>query len=233
MNNKPLLVFIPGTLCTSQVFKPMVENLEYDSVLIDYKYHDSLQAMSEEVFRLVGDKPIIPVGFSMGGMVAFELIRRVKEQIRGLILLDSNAHADLPGRQEGRERHLALAKKTNLTNLMQEVYLPVYFEKSECAESQIVLQMAETLGIDVFEAQLQVIAQRPASLDVLKEFAKPTLIIGGENDLPCPPLHQLMMADVAVNSECHIIPQCGHFAVLEQPQKIAKLINRWIEKYYE
>ena len=233
MNNKPLLVFIPGTLCTSQVFKPMVENLEYDSVLIDYKYHDSLQAMSEEVFRLVGDKPIIPVGFSMGGMVAFELIRRVKEQIRGLILLDSNAHADLPGRQEGRDRHLALAKKTNLTNLMQEVYLPVYFEKSECAESQIVLQMAETLGIDVFEAQLQVIAQRPASLDVLKEFAKPTLIIGGENDLPCPPLHQLMMADVAVNSECHIIPQCGHFAVLEQPQKIAKLINRWIEKYYE
>ena len=233
MNNKPLLVFIPGTLCTSQVFKPMVENLEYDSVLIDYKYHDSLQAMTEEVFRLVGDKPIIPVGFSMGGMVAFELIRRVKEQIRGLILLDSNAHADLPGRQEGRERHLALAKKTNLTNLMQEVYLPVYFEKSECAESQIVLQMAETLGIDVFEAQLQVIAQRPASLDVLKGFAKPTLIIGGENDLPCPPLHQLMMADVAVNSECHIIPQCGHFAVLEQPQKIAKLINRWIEKYYE
>jgi pimeloyl-ACP methyl ester carboxylesterase len=169
----------------------------------------------------------------MGGMVAFELIRRANEQISGLILLDSNAHADLPGRQEGRDRHLALAKKTNLTNLMQDVYLPVYFERSECAESQIVLQMAETLGIDVFEAQLKVIAQRPASLDVLEEFAKPTLIIGGENDLPCPPLHQLMMADVAVNSECHILPQCGHFAVLEQPQKIAKLINRWIEKYYE
>ena len=93
--------------------------------------------------------------------------------------------------------------------------------------------MAETLGLDVFEAQLKVIAQRPASLDLLEEFAKPTLIIGGENDLPCPPSHQLMMADVAVNSECHILPQCGHFAVLEQPQKIAKLINRWIEKYYE
>jgi pimeloyl-ACP methyl ester carboxylesterase len=233
MNNKPRLVFIPGTLCTSQMFQPIVENLTYDSVLIDYKYHDSLQAMSEEVLRMVGDKPFIPVGFSMGGMVAFELIRRVNKQISGLILLNSNAHADLPSRQKGRDRHLALAKKTNLTNLMQDVYLPVYFEDNESAESQIVLQMAENLGIDVFEAQLKVLAQRPASLDVLAEFAKPTLIIGAENDLPCPPLHQLLMADTAVNSECHILPQCGHFAVLEQPQKIAKLINRWIEKYHE
>ena len=59
MINKPLLVFIPGTLCTSQVFQPIVENLKYDAVLIDYKYHDSLQAMSEEVLRLVGDKPFM------------------------------------------------------------------------------------------------------------------------------------------------------------------------------
>jgi pimeloyl-ACP methyl ester carboxylesterase len=93
--------------------------------------------------------------------------------------------------------------------------------------------MAENLGIDVFEAQLKVLAQRPDSFDVLEEFAKPTLIIGAENDLPCPPEHQLLMADTAVNSQCHILTQSGHFAVLEQPQKIAKLINRWIEKYHE
>lgn len=232
MINKPLLVFIPGTLCTSQMFLPLVDNLKYDCVLIDYKQHDSLQAMSEEVLRLVGDKPFIPVGFSMGGMVAFELIRRVNKQINGLILLNSNAHADLPGRQEGRERHLAVAKKTNLTNLIQDVYLPVYFENTAIPQSQVVLTMAEVLGVEVFEAQLNVLAKRPSSLDVLAQFTKPLLIIGAEKDQPCPPAHQLLMADTAVNSECHILPQCGHFAVLEQPQKIAELINQWVEKYY-
>ena len=232
MNNKPLLVFIPGTLCTSKMFLPIVDNLEYDSVLIDYKQHDSLQAMSEEVLRLVGDKPFIPVGFSMGGMVAFELIRLVGEKISGLVLLNSNAHADLPGKQAGRDQHLAIAKKTNLTNLMQEVYLPVYFKNTQSSESQVVLKMAETLGVNVFEAQLKVLAQRPSSLGVLGEFIKPTLIVGGENDLPCPPAHQRLMADTALKPELHILPQCGHFSVLEQPQQIAKLINQWVEKYY-
>jgi pimeloyl-ACP methyl ester carboxylesterase len=232
MNNKPLLAFIPGTLCTSQMFQPLVDNLKYDYVLINYKEHDSLQTMSEEVLRVVGDKPFIPVGFSMGGMVAFELIRLVGEQINGLILLNTNAHADLPGRQAGRELHLELAKKTSLTNLMQEVYLPVYFENTQNSESQVVLEMAENLGVDVFEAQLKVLAKRPDSLDSLKSFDKPTLIIGGENDLPCPPEHQALMADTAVNPELHILPQCGHFAALEQPQKIAELINQWIQKYY-
>ena len=232
MSNKPLLVLIPGTLCTSQMFLPLVDNLNYDCVLINYQQHDSLQAMSEEVLRLVGDKPFIPVGFSMGGMVAFELIRRVNEQINGLILLNSNAHADLPGRQEGRERHLALAKKTNITNLIQDVYLPVYFENTAIPESQVVIKMAEVLGVEVFEAQLNVLAKRPSSLDVLATFPKPSLIIGAENDLPCPPAHQSLMADIAVNSVLHIVPQCGHFAVLEQPQKIAELINQWVEKYY-
>jgi pimeloyl-ACP methyl ester carboxylesterase len=239
MSHKPLLVLIPGTLCTSQVFQPIVKHLKYDSVLIDYKHHDSLQAMSDEVLHLVGSKPFIAVGFSMGGMVAFELIRRVSKQISGLILLNSNAHADLPGKQADREQHLALAKETNLTNLMQNVYLPVYFENnennknSENVESQVVLQMAETLGIKVFEAQLKVLAQRPDSLGVLGDFAKPTLIISGENDLPCPPTHQLVMADAAATPELHILQHSGHFAVLEQPQKIAKLINQWIKKYRE
>ena len=112
------------------------------------------------------------------------------------------------------------------------MYLPVYFENTDRPESQVVLQMAEVLGVEVFEAQLKVLAKRPSSLDVLAQFAKPSLIIGAENDLPCPPAHQLLMADTALKSVLHIVPQCGHFAVLEQPQKIAELINQWVEKYY-
>jgi pimeloyl-ACP methyl ester carboxylesterase len=232
MQNKPLLVFIPGTLCTSEMFLPIIDNLEYDSVLIDYSQHNSLEAMSNEVLDQVANRPFIPVGFSMGGMVAFELIRRAKEQIQGLILLNSNAHADLPGRKEGRQTHLELAKKSGLKTLIQEVYLPVYFGNTIAPKSDLVVQMAEDLGVDVFAAQLNVLAERPDSLEVLASYLRPTLILGGENDLPCPPEHQKLMADTAVNSELHILPQCGHFAPLEQPQKIARFINQWINKHH-
>lgn len=232
MQNKPLLVFIPGTLCTSEMFLPIINNLEYDSVLINYNQHNSLEAMSDEVFAMVKNRPFIPVGFSMGGMVAFELIRRAREQTQGLILLNSNAHADLPTRKEGRLKQLELAKKNGIEALIREVYLPVYFGDTTCPESEIVLQMAVTLGLDVFEAQLNVLAERPDSLNVLASFSKPILVMGSENDLPCPPAQQKLMADTANNSELHILAQCGHFALLEQPNKVAAFIDQWIRKNY-
>ena len=232
MQNKPLLVFIPGTLCTSEMFQPIIDNLEYDSLSIDYAQHNCLQSMSNEVLEQVAGRPFIPVGFSMGGMVAFELIRRARAQIQGLILLNSNAHADLPGRKEGREIHLELAKKNGIKALIQEVYLPVYFANTSGPKNERVVKMAEDLGVDVFAAQLNVLAERPDSLDVLASYTGPSLILGGENDLPCPPEHQKLMADTAMNSELHILPQCGHFAALEQAQKIAQLIKQWVNKHY-
>jgi pimeloyl-ACP methyl ester carboxylesterase len=232
MKNKPLLVCIPGTLCTSEMFLPIIDKLEYDTLSIDYALHNSLQSMSNEVLDQVAGRPFIPVGFSMGGMVAFELIRRARQQVQGLILLGSNAHADLPGRKQGRETHLALAKKNGIKTLTQEVYLPVYFADTSGPKSELVVKMAECLGVDVFEAQLKVLAERPDSLDILASYAGPSLILGGENDLPCPPEHQKVMADTAMNSELHILPQCGHFAALEQAQNIAQLIKQWVNKHY-
>jgi pimeloyl-ACP methyl ester carboxylesterase len=232
MQNKPLLVFIPGTLCTSEMFLPIIDELNCNSVLIDFDQHNSLEAMSNQVLSAVGNKAFIPVGFSMGGMVAFELMRMVPDQIQGLILLNSNAHGDLPDRKKSREKHLELAKKNGLKSLIQQVYLPVYFLNTDCSHSKSVLKMAETLGLDVFEAQLQVLAARPDSLDVLATNTKPTLILGSDNDLPCPPKQQRLMADTCKNSELHILPNCGHFAPLEQPKKIANIINLWINKHY-
>jgi pimeloyl-ACP methyl ester carboxylesterase len=232
MQNKPLLVFIPGTLCTSEMFLPIIDELNCDSVLIDFDQHNSLEAMSNQVLSTVGNRAFIPVGFSMGGMVAFELMRMVPEQLQGLILLNSNAHGDTPTRKESREKHLEFAKKNGLKSLIQQVYLPVYFSNTDCTHCHSVMDMAEKLGLDVFEAQLQVLAARPDSFDVLAANTKPTLIVGADNDLPCPPNQQRLMADSSQSAELHILPNCGHFAPLEQPKKIANIINLWINKHY-
>lgn len=232
MKNKPLLVFIPGTLCTRDMFLPIMNNLAYESLLIDFDKEDSLEKMSNQVLRQVAGRHFIPVGFSMGGMVAFELIRNANEQIAGLILLNSNAHADLSGRKEGREKQLTLAKKAGIRKVIEDIYLSVYFANTASPASALVLQMAEDLGVDVFAAQLKVLAERPDSLHLLASYTRPTLIIGGENDLPCPPAHQHIMAEKALNSELHIIPNCGHFGPLEEPKLIARLVNHWISTHY-
>jgi pimeloyl-ACP methyl ester carboxylesterase len=232
MKNKPTLVFLPGTLCTSAMFQGFINNPRYHCVTIDFIEQSSLAQMCAAIKEKVEDSAVILVGFSMGGMVAFEFIRNFPEQVRGLVLLNSNCHADLPGRKEERDDHLAIAKAKGLASLMKDTYLPIYFYEPNCPESSVVLAMAEQLGTKVFEAQLQVLAERPDSLWTLSSFQQPTIIIGAENDIPCPVQHQQLMNKSAPISELHIIENVGHFAVLEQPTKIRHIINQWVEKHY-
>lgn len=232
MKVKPTLVFLPGTLCTSAMFQPFINSEHYHSVTIDFLKQSTLLDMCATIKEIVGDSPIIPVGFSMGGMVAFELLRRFPQQIKGLILLNSNCHADIPGRKAGRDEHLALAKELGLSSLMHSTYLPIYFDNPMCPLGDTVIKMAEQLGVETFEAQLQVLADRPNSLATLRSFHQPTLIIGAENDIPCPIQHQEIMAESPLISELHIIKNAGHFAPLEQPTQINQIIYQWVKKHY-
>lgn len=232
MNNKPLLIFIPGTLCTSEMFMPILAALPCEAKTLEFSDHDNLRDMANAVLKIANGRSFIPVGFSMGGMVSFELLRMQLPQIAGMILIDSNSHADISGRKTGRDKHLATAKIQGIEALIRHEYLPVYFNNPQSPESEIVVRMAVQLGIHTLESQLRVLDNRPDSSRELKNFNKPTLIIAGENDRPCPPEHQQIMAKAARQSELHILPNCGHFAPLEAPASIANIITQWVNKHY-
>lgn len=211
---------------------PMLADLPLEAKIVEFNQHDNLSDMAAEVMRIAGDRPFIPVGFSMGGMVAFELIRMNIPQLVGIVLLNSNCHADLPGRKADRDSHLKIAKTRGIETLIRQEYLPVYFCDPFCDESEIVMEMAKLLGVIAFEAQLKVLAQRPDSLNILTNFDKPLLIVGAQNDRPCPPAHQQIMAKAAAQSELYLLSDCGHFAPLQAPTIIANLIKQWVNKYY-
>ncbi len=231
-NVKPILVFIPGTLCTEAVFHPLISHLDYPNITVRFTHQSTLAEMANVVKEQVGEQPLIPVGFSMGGMVAFELIRQLGSQVKGLCLLNSNCHGDLPERAKSRREHLVFAQEQSLTKLMKDVYLPVYFENTDSEWAQLVINMADELSIDTFEAQLHVLAERPDSLDTLKTFSQPSLVIGSERDIPCPTSQQHIMASALTNSTLHIVDEAGHFSLLEKPLEIAAILRQWLGQHY-
>lgn len=214
------------------MFQAFLDSDYYHSQVIDLTEQDSLSATSELIKAKVAEKPVVLVGFSMGGMLAFDFIRRYPSQVIGLCLLNSNCHADLPDRKASREQHFLLAEQQGIATLMQEIYLPLYFSKPNNPFASQVVTMAEKIGIHGFQAQLNILSNRPDSRQTLAEFSHPTLIIGAQQDLPCPVSHQEYMAEHCSHCELHIIENAGHFAPLEQSEQVKTLIEHWITTHY-
>jgi pimeloyl-ACP methyl ester carboxylesterase len=69
-------------------------------------YADDLAALLD---ALQVDEVVL-CGLSMGGYVAFEFLRRFRERVRGLVLMDTRADADAPEVRRMRDQQIALAR---------------------------------------------------------------------------------------------------------------------------
>ncbi|MEO9254894.1 MAG: alpha/beta fold hydrolase [Tepidiformaceae bacterium] len=63
-----------------------------------------------------------------------------------------------------------------------------------------------------------------SSFDRLSTISAPTLVLCGEDDGMVPPENSRQLAASIHGAELQLIPQCGHLAMLEQPETVARAI---------
>ncbi|MBU3020694.1 alpha/beta fold hydrolase [Aestuariibacter sp. A3R04] len=218
------LLFIPGTLCNSAVFSDQITTLTnagHHCVTLAYDLHNNLSDIAEHALSLIAPHEQFNIcAFSMGGMVAFELLTRVPQRIDRIALLDSNAHADKPQGRTVRNEHLSYAIEHGLDTLIYDYFSSVYLRSPNDKLMNLIAQMAKDTGIARYKAQLEILATRPDSSELLANCAHPMLIMGGCDDVLCPPSEQQRMHQLAANSELVLIEKAGHFAMLEQSDKV-------------
>jgi pimeloyl-ACP methyl ester carboxylesterase len=227
------VLFLPGTLCTGAVFATQSEALAPragDVLVADFRKERSIAEMAETAAALLhGSAPAAVIGFSMGGMVAIALAERYPERVDRLALLNSNVHADLPERAEGRRRLLAEARRVGLRQVIEAHFLKNYLYRGEPDHCRLILDMADEHGLDAFEAQAQALADRPDASATLASFHGNTLILGAQQDLLCPPAVQRDMLRLARNGRMVLLEECGHFAVLEKAREVNRALLDWLE----
>jgi pimeloyl-ACP methyl ester carboxylesterase len=95
-------------------------NAEYECTVFAFRDHDSLGGMAEE---LLGKMParFTLIGLSLGGYLAFEIIRRQLQRLERLVLMDTTAVADHPARRAGRLSDMAKVREGGIEALIPEL----------------------------------------------------------------------------------------------------------------
>jgi pimeloyl-ACP methyl ester carboxylesterase len=158
-------------------------------------------------------------GLSMGGYLAFALLRHAPNYIRGLVLADTRPQADTPEGIEGRKRLLALVRAKGAAAVADEMIPKLLGETTRATKPAIVERVrALTLanGPESIAGAIQALMSRPDSTPLLSTIRVPTLVVVGEEDIVTPPaLSEDMHARIA-GSELVRIPHAGHLSSLER-----------------
>ena len=99
MPDRMPLVFLPGLLCDGRLWRDQAETLAdvAEPTIADLTLDDSVAAMAA---RALAGAPrrFALAALSMGGYVAFEMLRQASERVTRLALLDTSAAPDTPQR---------------------------------------------------------------------------------------------------------------------------------------
>lgn len=222
------LVCLPGTLCDGRVFGPVLAALGRGALCPGLAGADSVAALAEDVLRGL-PAPCVLAGFSFGGIVAFEVLRRVPERVAGLVLLSTNARPDPAESQAVRARQVALARAEGVEAVIETAWPDAVGAASAGrADIRALLgAMAQDVGAEGFARQSRAAATRPDSRPDLPRWTGPALVLHGAEDRVCPPARGEEIAGLLPGAALRPIEGAGHFALLERPGAVAAEIAAW------
>lgn len=224
-------LLIPGLAATPRLFAEQLAPLwRLGPVLVaDHRRADSMAGIAASI--LVHAPPRFRLlGLSMGGYIAFEIMRQAPERVSALALLDTSARPDALEQTQAREEQIGLAHERGMRvvalAMFPRLVHPLRVRDSEL--EAVVLQMAAETGADAFERQQRAIMTRPDSRPSLAAIACPTLmIVGDEDQITPPPVAQEITAGIS-RTKLVVIPDSGHLSTLERPEAVTRaLLAEW------
>lgn len=226
------IVFLPGLLCDEALWIHQVAELRdlAPCIVIDLTKDDSISAMAERVAREAPSRFVV-VASSMGGYVAFELIRRFPERLSALALLDTSAAPDSPDRAAQRRagiEALAHGRFQGVTGRLLPKLL--HARHVNGAVGNLVRAMALRVGKDAYIRQQRAILGRIDSRPFLNVIKVPTLVAVGQQDAVTPHDDSFAIHAAIPHSQMHVFANCGHLPPIESPHETTILLKNWITK---
>jgi pimeloyl-ACP methyl ester carboxylesterase len=220
-------VLVAGLNCSARLYAEQIPALwQFGPVTVaDHRRDDSMAEMARRILDTAPPRFAL-VGLSMGGYIAFEIMRQAPARVARLALLDTGARGEVPERTAQREPLIALARSGRFAEILDSQY-PTLVHRSrhgDAALKAIVRTMNEETGAEAYLRQQQAIIARPDSRPGLAAIKCPTLVLVGDSDEPTPPELAREMAAAIPGAKLVVVPDCGHLSTLERPQAVTRAL---------
>ena len=223
------LILVPGLGSDEAVWRGPIERLADVAActVAETRLDTSIAAMA---LRILASAPprFALAGLSMGGYVAFELIRQAPERVTRLALFDTSAGPDTPEKAAGRNAAIAALDKAPLATLARHSLPTLVAEDAAEEVKDALVAMSVRVGRDAYVRQQRANIARVDSRPTLASIAVPTLVVIGERDILTPrPLAEEIAAGIS-GATLAVIPGAAHLPPIEKPDESAALLRGWL-----
>lgn len=225
------LVFLPGLLCDERLWRNQANALSdvAEPFIADLTQDDNIAAMARRALDAAPDRFAL-AALSMGGYVAFEILRQAPERVTRLALFDTSAAPDDAARVAQRKAGIESLKIGRFVGVTTRL-LPQLIHASHISSpvGKELKAMAARVGGDAFLRQQKAILGRPDSRSLLRRITVPTLVAVGDSDVLTPMSDALEIHRGIAASRFHIFKDCGHLPALEQPAETTAVLRDWLD----
>lgn len=230
----PKILLLPGLAADAAMWAAQLEALAGTREAFVADVHFRFATLPEMARALLAEHPgdLILCGASMGGILAFEVLRQAPQRVRGVALLGTTARPDSPEVAALRASAFAMIEAGRYEEMIGG-NVPVSFHADRLGERELVdayLDMLRRAGPDQLVRQNLATAARPDSRPLLPKLRCPALVLCGDSDAVTTLAASREIAELVPGAELGLIARCGHMLTMERPREVNAALLRWLDR---
>lgn len=253
------IIFLHPTPLDHTYWLPSIQGIgEYRVILPDFRAHGASELgydLPVGGFSRVPDAPVLSIGqftsdvlelmdqlqlgeavfagCSIGGYVMLDLWRRAPMRMRGMVFICSKAQPDAEANLAKRVETINRVRREGTAGVFDGNAQTLIGASARAKRPEVVreLRARMTLTPQAVIAVQAGLATRPNSVPDIAEIDAPVLAICGGEDPGITEAEMRAFESARGGCEFHFLPDAGHFAAYEQPEKVAEIMAPWLAQF--
>jgi pimeloyl-ACP methyl ester carboxylesterase len=176
---------------------------------------------------------VILAGHSMGGYVALDFASHYPEQLKGLVLMHSQAAPDSMEKRRSRDEHIRFLEQHGMARYAAKLIPDLYTPDWKAANRELLdewIDRASKYGQKGVMLALQCMRDRKDHRETLAGLKFPVGMIAGARDPLIPREVSLEESHLAANTSFHMLEEAGHMGMMETPEAFAEALQQCINQ---